>query len=79
MKLKDIQENQLIGIRIRTNNGIVGVFHSKIVGGVLLSANHDEERLYPILSNNIDDWDVVDENTKINCDKLTSHNYTIEL
>jgi len=72
MKLKDLKGN-LGGIRVKTPNGVIGVWKSQWNKGVWLS-NGDSTRIYPQFVNDLKDcleWEVTED--KINCHIRTDY------
>lgn len=74
-KLKDYKDP--IGLKIKTPKGVIGYYHAKSTGGILLSQFKDETvegRLYPQIGENTEEWTVLDEDdtTAINCDRRTT-------
>jgi hypothetical protein len=73
MKVKDYKGN-MGGVRIKTTNGVVGIWKSQWGKGVWLE-DGKTTRIYPQFVNSLSDtleWDITEED--INCDQLTDFN-----
>ena len=84
MKLKNLDlKISLEGIKVKTPTGIVGYWksqwgYSEGKAGVWLS-DGKTTRVYPIFLNKLSEameWDIAEENEKVNCDKKQYIKYT---
>lgn len=72
MKIKDLNKDQSLGdLKVKTPNGVVGYWKSQWNKGVWLS-DGESGNIYPQFIDDLQDclnWDIVDENEKVNCHK----------
>lgn len=72
MKLKDIKDKNLNGIKIKTPKGVIGYWKSQWQAGVWLT-DGKSDRIYPQFVDNLKDcleWEIAADNEKVNCHKL---------
>ena len=75
MKLKDLGKGQnLLGIKVKTPNGVVGYWKSQWNQGVWLSSEIGGSRAYPQFVDNLYDcreWEITEE--EVNCHIETNY------
>ena len=75
MKLKELKDINLGGIKVKTPKGIIGYWKSQYNGGVWLS-DGISTRIYPQFVNSLKDcleWEITEE--EVNCNILTGLEY----
>jgi len=71
MKIKDLGNGSLGGVKVKTPNGVIGYWKSQWQKGVWLS-DGKTNRIYPQFVDDLKDcleWDIAESTDKINCDK----------
>ena len=75
MKLKELKDTNLGGIKVKTPKGVVGYWKSQYAQGVWLS-DGISTRIYPQFVNSLKDcleWEITEE--EVNCNVLTGLEY----
>ena len=75
MKLKELKDTNLGGIKVKTPKGVIGYWKSQYIQGVWLS-DGISTRIYPQFVNSLKyclEWEITEE--EVNCNILTGLEY----